>query len=212
MKKRLIKNFLAATIVILLLTSNAFGAGIGIRGGLNFSSVPSKTELILPNGDGVLQTLPDSYTGFHFGVVGYFSLLNIFFQPELLYTQTGQDMMVSFTESDEKIEKYYTNTYSHLSIPALAGVSFGPVRVGLGPVASLLLDSKHGWDDFVFDHNRFTIGYQAMAGVKIGNIMLDFKYEGNLSRLGDGVTVGGVPLDFDTRPRQFILSLGIILN
>lgn len=212
MKNLLIKNFLAPAIIILLLTSYAYGAGIGIRGGLNFSSVPSKTELTLPDGDGILQALPDSYTGFHFGVVGYFSLLNIFFQPELLYTQTGQDVMISFTENSEKADRYYTNTYSHLSIPALAGVNFGPLRVGLGPVGSLLLDSKHGWDDIEFDHNRFTIGFQAMAGVKLGNIMFDFKYEGSLSRLGDGVTVGGVPLDFDTRPRQFILSLGIILN
>lgn len=212
MKRFLIKNFLIISITTILLTTNVRAAGIGIRGGLNFSSVPSRTELILPDEKGMIEALPDSYTGFHFGVVGYFSLLNIFFQPELLYTQTGQDMKVSRPEGDETLDRFYTNTYSHLSLPVLAGVKFGPLRVGLGPVASLLIDSKKSWDDIEFDHNRFTIGYQALAGVKLGNIMLDFKYEGNLSKLGDSVSVGGVPLDFDTRPRQFILSLGIILN
>ncbi len=212
MKRLLIKKIIIIAIIVLLFTDNAQGVGIGIRGGLNFSSVPSRTELTLPGETGLLEALPDSYTGFHFGVVGYFSLFNLYFQPELLYTQTGQDMRVSIRNGNEITERFYTNTYSHLSIPAIAGVSFGPLRVGLGPVASVLLDTKGGWDDIEFDHNKFTIGYQAMAGVKLRNIMLDFKYEGNLSRLGDGVTVGGTPFDFDTRPRQFILSLGILLN
>lgn len=211
MQRKMIKSFLIAAITVLLLTTNVNAAGIGIRGGLNFSSLPSKTELTLPDDNRIIEALPESYTGFHVGVVGYFSLLSIFIQPELLYTRTGQDMMISKPD-DESNPDFFTNNYNYLSMPVVIGTTFGPLRIGLGPAASLFFDSKQEWDDIEFDQNRFTIGYQVMAGLKFGNIMLDLKYEGNLSKLGDGVTVAGAPFDFDTRPRQFILSVGILLN
>ncbi len=199
------------------ITTNAYGAGFGIRGGLNFSSVSSAKEITLSGDyDGSITALKDSYTGFHFGVVGYFSLLNVFIQPELLYSQTGQEMLIQGTHGSNE-DEYFTNKFSHISIPVVAGPTFGPLRFGLGPVFSILLDSKQGYsahmgDALDFDYNRTTLGYQAMLGLKVKNIMLDFKYEGSLSRLSDGVSIGGNSFDFDTRPRQFIFSVGILLN
>ena len=203
---------LTGTLLFFLLSISAYGSGIGIRGGLNFSSLPS-TEQLTING-ATVESLSDSYTGFHFGLVGHLSLFNFFIQPELLYTQTGQRMYVRHIQND--LGDHFDNTYSHLSIPVIGGTSFGPLRVGVGPVLSILLDSKQGIpnlgeEDLDFQNNSATFGFQAMAGVKIGNIMLDLKYEGSLSRLGDGVTIGGNDLDFDTRPRQFIISLGILV-
>lgn len=207
------KTSLFITLFLLLFVSiSASGTGIGIRGGMNFSSLPKTSQL---NIDGAtVETLSDSYTGFHFGLVGHLSILNFFIQPELLYVQTGQEMLISMDNSIDS--EFFTNKYSHLSIPVLAGTSIGPLRLGAGPVMSFLLDSKQGFsnlmgEDLDFQNNNVTVGFQAMAGIKIGNLMFDLKYEGNLSRLGDGVNVAGTPWDFDTRPRQFIISLGILV-
>ncbi len=200
-------------ILILFISPNTFGSGIGVRGGLNFSSLPSTSQIA--HGDATIESLSDSYTGFHFGLVGYISLFNFFIQSELLYTQTGQEMVVSHFSTD--LDKdFFTNKYSHLSIPVIGGTSFGPLRLGIGPVVSFLLDSKQGLphlmgEDLVFQNNNATVGFQAMAGIKIGDLMLDLKYEGSLSQLGDGVSIGETPLEFDTRPRQFIISLGILI-
>ncbi len=213
------KKSMIAFVFLLLLSigMSAYGAGFGIRGGLNFSSISSDKELSLSGKyDGTITALSDSYTGFHFGVVGYFSLLNIFVQPELLYTQTGQEMAIKHADEGVDVD-YFTNKYSHISIPVLAGPKFGPLRFGLGPVFSILLDSTQGYDvhmedELDFDHNRASVGYQVLLGLKARNFLLDFKYEGNLSKLSSGVRIGDASFDFDTRPRQFILSVGILLN
>lgn len=212
MKKVLIISILSA---MLLLTTTVYGSGFGIRAGLNFSSIPSKTEIIFPDEGGIIEALPDSYTGFHFGVFSHFSLLGIFIQPELLYTRTGQEMLAK--DANESGDIYFTNTFNHLSLPVIGGIQFGPLRAGLGPIASLLLSDSQGFSEYKesvldFDYNRVSIGYQAMVGIKLSNLMLDFKYEGSLSRFGDGINIGETPLAFDTRPRQFIISLGIMLN
>ncbi len=206
-------GFPLTMVLVLFISCNAMGSGIGVRGGLNFSSLPSTSQIVH---EGVMiESLSDSYTGFHFGLVGHLSLFNFFIQPELLYTQTGQEMAISFSQNGTEMD-VFTNTYSHLSIPVIGGTSFGPLRVGVGPVLSVLLDSKQGipnvmGEELDFQNNNATVGFQAMAGVKIGNLMLDLKYEGNLSRLGDGISIGDTPFDFDTRPRQFIISLGILV-
>ncbi len=214
------KNLLIVFVFAFLMTinTNAYGSGFGIRGGLNFSSVSSAKEITLTGiYDGsTITALSDSYTGFHFGIVGYFSLLNVFIQPELLYTQTGQKMSVKHAPVSMDTD-FFTNKYSHVSLPVSVGPRFGPLRFGVGPVFSILLDSQQGYDDHLgdnldFDHNRASMGYHVLLGLKARNFLLDFKYEGSLSRLSDGVSIGGASFDFDTRPRQFILSVGILLN
>ena len=42
----------------------------------------------------------------------------------------------------------------------------------------------------------------------IKKIGLDLRYEGNLTKLGDYIVVDGQQLDFDSRARQLIFSLG----
>lgn len=203
------------TIILILISSQLHALGFGIKGGLNFSSLPSATELTLPDGAN-LEALPDSYTGFHVGVVGHLSLLNIFLQPEILYTQTGQEMRVSPEIMLGQDPEFFTHKYSHLTVPVIAGLKFGPLQIGAGPVASFMLDNKLGTSELAegvdFDYNKASFGFQAMAGIKLGNLLLDLKYEGSLSKIGDGISVGAdTDLSFDTRPRQFIISVGFLI-
>ncbi len=54
-----------------------------------------------------------------------------------------------------------------------------------------------------------TFGYQLGAGVDIWKIGIDLRYEGNLTKLGDHLDIGGQTINLDNRVRQIIISLGI---
>lgn len=211
----------------LVFATSALAVDFGIRGGLNYSSLPSSKEIALP-GQGFVNSsisaLDNSYTGFHFGVYTRFRFASVFLQPELLYTETGQRMLFQRINVDnpgphsthDVLTNSFTARFSHLEFPLTAGLKFGALKVGAGPVFSLLLDNTRANLDFDetldtvrFHYNESTIGYQLMAGFQMGTISLDFMYRGNLSGFGDSVQIGGESFDFHTKPHQYIISLGI---
>lgn len=185
---------------------------IGLRGGLNFSSTsPQITQI----GELNLETLPDNFTGWHVGGILQVSFANIFIQPELLFVSNGSHLRLRVPNQDDF---FFTQNFSKIDLPVLVGVKFGPLRLGAGPVASYVLHSTSGLAesdahrelDLRERFNDVTFGYQVGVGLDVGNIILDLKYEGSLSRLGEGVTLGETSFPFDTRPRQFILSIGLL--
>lgn len=184
-------------------------ASFGLKGGLNFSSIPDLQRGSTPNH--TVSSLTDAYTGFHLGVVGFFRLPGFFLQPELLYTQNGRYMVLTPTATPTQ-PNHFTQNYSHLAMPIHVGMNLGPIKLGGGPVFSFLLNQWNDLDDMSFDQamNRLTLGYQLGAGLKLGKLIVDLRYEGSFNNLGTGVTVGGQTIEFDNRPRQFILSLGLL--
>jgi len=59
---------------------------------------------------------------------------------------------------------------------------------------------------------NLVLGWVLRAGVDLGKrIALDLKYEGNFSKLGNGVVIGGNTYKFDSRNRQWIFGIGIFL-
>ncbi len=195
---------------LLLCGPEAAANGIGLRGGMNFTSVPSLKQFNLNGFE--LEALPDSYTGFHFGFVGHFSLNGIFLQPELLYVESGQEMVLN-TDNLETQQDYFTHRFSHLALPLVGGFRFGPIRVGLGPVLSVLLDAPRygGIQQMELHYQDLMLGYHLLAGLKVGNILLDFKYQGSLTRFGDHIRLGDREIEFDTRPSQYIFSVGLLI-
>lgn len=202
--------FVGLCILALTCFQQAGASGFGIRGGLNFSARPEAKQFNL-EGSRMVEMLPDSYTGYHFGVLANIKLGGIFIQPELLYSETGQMMVLTDVESGAD-NTYFTPKFSNLTVPIIAGFKLGPLRIGAGPVFTYMLDQTWGhFDDISFSYHDTFAGYQAMIGLKIGNLMFDFKYEGSLSKFGEGIHVGGQVFEYDNRPQQFILSLGIII-
>ncbi len=190
----------------------------GLRGGMNFSSLPEQTyDIESPQfGNAEIKTLSDNYTGFHIGVMSQINLLAVFIQPELLFVSTGNEMQLVDPDTEE--EGFFTQRFSKIDIPVLVGTKLGPVRLGVGPVASIVLSSDsdladrstYSGESLNEKFNSATYGFQVGAGINLGNIALDLKYEGSLSNLSDGLTLGDNTFNFDTRPRQFILSIGLL--
>jgi hypothetical protein len=206
------KRLIIGLFIMVGINSAQAQFGIGIRGGLNFSSFPQNTYEV----DNLeIETLPDSYTGWHVGGIAQIRITNFFIQPELLFVSTGNHLRLR--EPGEP-DFFFRQNFSKIDLPVVMGFKIGPLRLGAGPVGSYIINSSSGLVksedhqglDIREKFNSATFGYQIGAGLDLGNILLDFKYEGSLSRLGDGITFGDTTFPFDARPRQFILSIGLL--
>jgi hypothetical protein len=209
------KRIFIASLLLIMLSTSIFGQsfGIGLRGGFNFSSIPSAQTAEV--GQHRFHGLSESYTGWHLGVVTQLIFAGFYLQPELLYTRTGQEMRRETIGGTAQEDLYFTQRYDHLVMPVTAGAKFGPLRIGAGPVLSALIDERTIWDtaqtQLDQDTRSVTLGFRAGVGINLGNLLLDLKYETSLTQFGERFLVNGDAVTFSTRPRQFILSLGLLL-
>jgi len=212
------KNIVVMVIALFAITStaNAQILRFGIKGGLTSSNVKFDKTNIGTNQ--FIAEQGDSKFGMQFGFFGRVQLLGFFMQPELLFSHSqGEVKLTDLTDGN----KVYTETqkFNKIDIPVMVGWKLGPARIGLGPVASIMLNEKDGLKDKLSDlsnettKNNFknaTFGYQVGIGLDIlKKIALDVKYEGNLSKLGSGITLGNSNYKFDQRNPQWIFSVGI---
>lgn len=166
--------------------------GFGIKTGLNFNS----------NGDFTFDSAPDlssdTKMGFHVGVFGQVGK-SLFLRPELIYTKTKS----SYGGADFDMSK--------LDVPVLVGARvLGILKVFAGPDFQYILNTD--FQDIELDdvENDFTVGLHIGAGVDLGNLGIDLRYERGLSS-NEANFVGLADRRLDTRTSQFILGLSVKL-
>jgi hypothetical protein len=197
------KSLLITCLLFLSLTGFA-QIRFGIRAGISSSSIKSDD---ISTGSVTLESVSNAKVGYHFGLMSQINVFGMYFQPELLLSSVGGQVRLIETTTERLVNQRFTR----LDIPIMVGRKMGPFRLGLGPVFTMILKSSSELKDFgAYDDNfkKSTLGYQLDLGLDISKIALDLKYEGSLTKLGDGVNLGGTTHSFDSRPRQFILSLG----
>lgn len=213
-------------LIIILLAVMAFNIAnaqflrFGFKAGVSSTNVKFDDIKNIESSDGLKEYAikqGDSKMGFHAGLYGRIQLLGLFVQPELLFTHSQGEVVLA----DVTASQMYTETqkFNKIDIPVIVGWKFGPARIGVGPVASFMLSESDGLKDKLSSistdatENNFrkaTFGYQIGVGLDIlKKITLDVRYEGNLSKLGNGITLGGKDYKFDQRNPQFIFSAGI---
>ena len=203
------KHIALFIITLLIFTPGQAKVRFGIRGGISSSSIKLK-EFDTPD---YLLDYKSSQVGFHFGAIAQLELGMFVLQPELLFSTVRTDLSFTDLTVAEPTEKIGKQSFNKLDLPIIAGVKFGPLKLQAGPVASVVLGSK---SDLLEEngvnqaYKGMTIGYQAGIGLELSALLLDVKYEGNLSKFGDGITIGGESINFDQRINQLILSLGFL--
>lgn len=192
------------TIVALFIYSASYSQffSIGPRVGVSSSKLEIK-ENVQDVKEG------DASFGFHAGLFTRFSFTSLYIQPEVLFTSNGGEIEFDDAVGSQIVEY----NYNKLDIPVMFGFKFAKFfRLQAGPVASLLLkaDAKEGGvtEDVKNNYRNATVGYQAGLGLDIGSLILDLKYEGNLSKFSDDITVGGNTFETDIRNNQWLLTLG----
>ncbi len=194
-------------ILIFAATSTFSQLSFGLKGGLNFSKLPQNVSE--GTAGQILTALDDVYTGYHFGGLMFLGFSGSFAQIELLYSQTGQDMVLQ-TQTANNFESRFRN----IDLPVNLGIRFGPIKVGAGPVFSYLIKTDNNLSlDINFSQKlkELALGYQIVGGLKLGTLLIDLKYQGNLTGFGEQISIGNQTFDFDRRPHNFILSVGILL-
>ena len=204
------KKYLLSAMLIVAVSINAKAQfSLGIKGGINFSKI---------NTTQVSETGITGYQAGLFGRIGgsFYLQPELYlaskggkfnFPPELYLTTNGNNYQASNNNPGSTEGKVRFTT---LNVPLLLGRSFGTknlnVRVMAGPVYSYALNKSQNFDDNVNGayqdfgkYNKSTLGFQAGAGVDIGAITADLRYEGGLSKINS---------NYGQRQNLWALSVG----
>jgi hypothetical protein len=203
---------ISLTGILLLTTALSYGqVKLGIRGGVNASFL--KSDNVITTDDYKIEIPETAMLGYHVGLISQIQLFNLFLQPELLYTSTRNNINIydlnnaNPDAADESLQKL-----SRIDLPILFGYKFNVFKMEVGPVVSFLISEDSDLKSITtYDLrlNKATVGFQAGIGLDVGKFAFDLKYEGSLTKLGDGIKIGDDKMTFDSRQNQFIFSVGL---
>ncbi|MFO7843348.1 MAG: porin family protein [Bacteroidales bacterium] len=217
MKKLVLIAFLA--LPFFMVSQSQAQIKFGIKAGLTSTSI-NADEVYTDINDANIQELKvkgqNANVGFQGGVFSRITIINFYIQPELLFTSTSGEVEVTTLFADNQTESVIKDQkFRQIDFPIMLGYKFGPVRLQAGPVGTIMLDSDPALSmvetlEVKEEFNGATWGYQVGVGLDIlKKVTIDVKYEGNLSKLGDGVKIAGENRNFDSRNSQFIATVGI---
>ena len=175
------KYLLSLAILAIVSTVAKAQFSLGVKGGVNVSKI---------NSDNVASS---TITGYQFGGWARFGK-GLYLQPELYLGSKGGHF--DFQTQNNTTTEGGQVRFTTLDVPVLVGEQFGVsslnFRIMAGPIYSYVLNQSDNFSTNVsnayhdFGHyNKSTLGYQAGAGIDLGNISLDARYEGGLTKLND---------------------------
>ena len=189
---------------------------LGLKGGVSSSTIQIDEKFNFNQGETINFQTGDAVLGWHAGIFSRISIGGLYIQPEALLNNTGGEIVIS--EDGSITGPDITNvSLFKLDVPVMVGFKFGNTfRLYAGPTYSMILNKEiTGGSDFTkqLNHsfNHGTLGYQAGLGCDISKLLIELKYEDNLSALGESITdpITGTTFNTDTRNAQVILSLGL---
>ena len=179
----------------------------GIKGGLSYNSngnISDDSNTFIENGG-------KGKSGYNVGIYGKIGLGPIYLRPELVYTKTTSKYELNIGGAEDyKIAR--------LDMPVLVGLKLvGPLSVFAGPAFQYTLQNDFKGIQYDRIDNDFTVGFNFGAGLDLGRLGLDVRYERGFNKneatfiqanIGGSNTV----YRLDSRPEQVILSLSYSLT
>lgn len=153
--------------------------------------------------------------GFKVGLYSRVKLGSIYIQPEVLFTSTGG--RIEYTDDATSLANQIIDlSYNRIDVPIMLGKKFGKVfRFNLGPILTYTISNNEDLPsqitNLVQNYNDGVVGYQIGIGLDISKIRLDVKYEGNLTKFGESITVAGNTFNTDYRPNMLVFGLAFSL-
>lgn len=205
MKNLLVFVFLVGSCMV---SAQEKGITFGVKAGLNYGD-NGRIEVsdITGAGGNILRENANDRVGYHFGVFLRGKLTdNLYLKPELQYTQNRSTYDIDSRKLDYDVKK--------IDLPILLGFKvLGPVHVFGGPALQYIVDNDLEDVRLGDVKNNFTVGLQFGAGIQLGKLNVDLRYERGLSDNQAGAidTITNTSVRVDSRPNQFIVSLGLDL-
>lgn len=147
---------------------------MGVKGGLNLSKFNTSNTFS-----------SDNQAGYYAGLWARIGAAGLHLQPEL-YISGKNTTLVSSTGEENKVK------FTSLDVPVLVGTKIGAAGVGLrlntGPVVSFILNEDQSFGDaasniFNGDFKDQAFAWQFGAGLDVGKLGVDLRYELGLSKL-----------------------------
>ena len=199
------KVFLMISLAFAFSQTSTAQIDFGVKAGLNYNSesIQSVSEDVF--------TGAESKTGYHAGIWLRFKLpiIGFYLRPELVYTNLENELLYKITPTQTTQPTSYN--FQKIDIPVLIGKKFfGIGNVFAGPSFQYILNSDFSIDDLEdVDTDGFTVGLQFGAGIELGNLGIDVRWERGLNAVEStflNVTTN-TNVTFDTRVNQIIIGL-----
>jgi hypothetical protein len=174
----------------------------GIKGGLNYGAA-GDYKTISEGFDDATTIKGKNKTGYHLGGFAKFEFLGIFLQPELVYTRLNTE----YDTFEYKIDK--------IDAPLLVGLNvLGPLNIKAGPSFQYILNNELDNSTLQISEveDKITLGYQLGAGVNLGRLGFDVRYEGAFKENTAFSETASENFSIDSRPSQWIFSLAYSFN
>ena len=202
------RSILSAIAILFLALGTEAQIRYGFRAGMSSTNLSSETI----QANGVSLAVKNADYGIHLGLFARGKLTDRWYvQPEVVFNSSRVNFKVTDL-SEGLVDKVLSETYRNLDIPFMLGYKLGPLRLEAGPVGHVYMASKSELEDNVTGYekrfNNFNMGYQAGVGLDIWKILLDLRYEGNFTKFGDHIRIGGQNVKFADAPTRWVLTAG----
>lgn len=200
------KRILVLSISLLLTAFYANAqSGFGIKGGLSYNTNGELSEFVNETGT-IIENEGKGKSGYNLGIFGKIGLGPIYLRPELVYTKTTSEYILNSAAVDYKIAR--------LDMPVLVGIKLiGPLNVFAGPAFQYTLENDFKDIDYDQIDNDFTVGFNFGAGLELGRLGLDVRYERGFNE-NEATFIENTTTSYklDSRPEQIIFSLSYRLS
>lgn len=126
----------------------------------------------------------DNQIGYHAGVFARVGILGFYVQPEVYFHSVSG----SYIDPSQGANNEVNFDRTQIDVPILFGYRFAKIfRINAGPVANFAVGdidfSNASFSGAVEDYRNAAYGYQLGAGIDLGSITLDIRYEGNFNSI-----------------------------
>ena len=199
------KVFLMISLAFAFSQTSTAQIDFGVKAGLNYNSesIQSVSEDVF--------TGAESKTGYHAGVWLRFKLpiIGFYLRPEIVYTNLENELL--YTAKEDQPTKRTSYNFQKIDIPVLIGKKFfGIGNVFAGPSFQYILNSGFSLNDIAdVDTDGFSVGLQFGAGIELGNLGIDVRWERGLNTIESTFlnVSTNTNVTFDTRVNQIIIGL-----
>jgi len=180
-------------------TSKAQTFNLGVKAGVNLAKL---------NADFASE---ENRLGYQIGAWARIGGASFYVQPEAYIGSKGNKFISIQQDNGNEVSAEGKVKFTTLDIPVLLGTKFGAknlnFRLMAGPVISFVLDENSSFSSAYQQATDFSnyknqaLGLQAGAGVDVGSISVDLRYEAGLSNISKSEK-------YTQKPNLFQLSLG----
>lgn len=179
----------------------------GIKAGISYNKNGDLVQETGNTGQDLVEGA-DGKAGFHIGFWGKLDLPKIYLRPELLFSRTQSTYNIEGSKVNYNI--------SRLDLPVLLGYKLiGPLHLFAGPAFQYILDNDLKDLEIEDIENDFTVGLNIGAGVNLGKLGFDIRYERGFSKNEANFISNNINNNIsgrvDARPSQIIFSTSLQL-